>query len=53
MSTPLDEFNFPVRCRYADCNAGPFISGDEVDAHITEEHLCEAVWTFAADHMHD
>ena len=49
MNTPLDELNFPVRCTYPDCSAGPFVTGDQVDEHITEEHLPEAVWNFADD----
>jgi hypothetical protein len=49
MSNPLDELKFPVRCKY--CGAGPFNSGNEVDEHISEEHLAESVWSFAADHM--
>lgn len=49
MATPLDELSFPVWCEY--CEAGPFVNGNEVDEHITEEHLPECVWGFAADHM--
>lgn len=50
-NTPLDELPFPVFCDYADCGCGPFKNADQVDAHISEEHLPEAVWTFAAEHM--
>jgi hypothetical protein len=51
MSTPLELLDFPVRCDYPECGAGPFHSGDEVDTHITEEHLPEAVWEFATNNM--
>jgi hypothetical protein len=47
--TPLDELPFPVTCEY--CEAGPFANANEVDEHITEEHLPEAVWLFAEEHM--
>lgn len=49
--TPMDELSFPVRCTYADCDEGPFKNADEVDEHITESHLAEAVWDFAFEHM--
>lgn len=51
MSTPLERFRFPVVCTYPDCDSGPLNSGDEIDAHITEEHLPESIWTFASEHM--
>ena len=46
MTTPLDELNFPVTCTY--CEEGPFANADEVNEHITKEHLPEAVWSFAS-----
>jgi hypothetical protein len=49
LKTPLDELPFPVIC--ASCGAGPFNDAIAVDEHITEEHLPEAVWAFAYDHM--
>lgn len=51
MNTPLEALPFPVLCGYPDCGAGPFNNGDEVDEHISEEHLPEAVWTFAEENM--
>jgi len=50
-ATPLDELPFPVTCTYPGCGAGLFYSGIEVDEHISEEHLPQAVWAFAAEHM--
>ena len=49
MTTPLDELPFPVNCDY--CDEGPFKNACEVDEHITENHLSEAVWSFAYEHM--
>jgi hypothetical protein len=49
--TPLESLPFPVRCVYPGCGAGPFGTPIAVDEHITEEHLPEAVWTFATEHM--
>lgn len=49
MGNPLGELTFPVYCRT--CKAGPFFDGDQVDEHITEDHLAEAVWDFAHDNM--
>ena len=49
MKTPLDELPFPVFCEL--CEEGPFNSGNEVDEHITENHLPEAVWGFGNDFM--
>jgi hypothetical protein len=49
MRNPLDELPFPVVC--ASCKAGPFDDAIAVDEHISEEHLAEAVWGFAYDHM--
>lgn len=48
---PLDELPFPVYCVYPECRGGPFANGIEVDEHITEEHLAESIWTFAAENM--
>lgn len=50
MSNPLDTLEFPVSCEYAGCGA-VLNSGIEVDEHISEEHLCEAVWVFAMWNM--
>jgi len=47
--TPLDELPFPVICEY--CEDGPFKNAEQVDEHITAEHLPEAIWGFAADNM--
>jgi hypothetical protein len=47
----MDNLPFPVICSYPDCGAGPFVNAIEVDEHITEEHLMEAVWTFAEEQM--
>ena len=47
--TPLDDLPFPVVCEY--CGDGPFSNAIEVDEHISESHLPEAVWGFAADQM--
>lgn len=49
--TPLDSLAFPVCCTYPGCEAGPFRSGEEVDEHITDNHLPEAVWDFAMENM--
>lgn len=48
---PLDKLKFPVKCTYPNCNGGPFFNGNEVDEHITAEHLCEAIWVFAFDNV--
>lgn len=48
---PLEQLPFPVMCTYEECGEGPFLNGIEVDEHITEEHLCETVWSFAFDNM--
>lgn len=50
---PLDALPFPVKCQYPGCDAGPFVNGDEVDEHISEEHLTEAVWLFATENMRE
>ena len=47
--TPLADLPFPVKCCYADCEGGPFNNAVEVDEHITEEHLPQAIWSFAED----
>jgi hypothetical protein len=47
--SPLDELPFPVFCTY--CDDGPFVDAIQVDEHITEDHLTEAVWNFAQDFM--
>ena len=46
---PLYELEFPVYC--ASCKQGPFQNEIEVDEHITEEHLPEAIWDFACANM--
>ena len=46
---PLENLPFPVLCAY--CGAGPFDNAIEVDEHITEDHITEAVWDFASDQM--
>lgn len=51
ITTPLDKLPFPVTCNYADCGAGPFKDAVEVDEHVSEEHLPEAVWDFAYENM--
>lgn len=51
MKNPLDELPFPVMCRYPGCGEGPFTDGVQVDEHISENHLPEAVWTFAVQQM--
>jgi hypothetical protein len=51
MNNPLDNLPFPVRCTYPGCDCGLFRTAIEVDEHITEEHLPEAVWTFAEQNM--
>ncbi len=48
---PFNELQFPVVCSYPGCEAGPFLTAVEVDEHITEEHLPEAIWTFALEQM--
>lgn len=50
MSTPLDNLPFPVTCKYPGCGV-VLESAIEVDEHITEEHLPEAIWNFADDNM--
>lgn len=51
MPNPLDDLVFPVRCNYPGCDSGLLHSGIEVDEHITQEHLPEAVWAFAFEQM--
>lgn len=51
MPSPLEDLPFPVMCGYPDCDSGPFHNAIEVDEHITQEHLTEAVWTFAVENM--
>lgn len=51
LKTPLSDLPFPVYCSYPDCGDGPFENAGEVDEHISDMHLPEAVWTFAAEHM--
>ena len=43
---PLEQLAYPVRCTYPDCGE---VLRDAIalDEHISEEHLPEAVWTFA------
>jgi hypothetical protein len=48
---PLEALNFPVVCTYPGCESGLLHNAIEVDEHISEEHLLEAVWTFAHEHM--
>lgn len=48
---PLDVLPYPVLCRYPGCGAGPFETPVAVDEHITEEHLPQAIWTFALEQM--
>lgn len=50
MFNPLEEFIYPVTCTYPDCGV-VLHSAIEVDEHICEEHLTEAVWTFADENM--
>jgi hypothetical protein len=52
MTNPLDDLPFPVSCQYPGCGDGPFLNGLQVDEHVTEVHLAEAVWTFALEQMH-
>lgn len=49
LCTPLAHLPFPVTCKY--CGTGLFYNAIEVDEHISEEHLPEAVWMFAVDNM--
>lgn len=53
MSNPLDELAAlgPVSCSYPGCNEGPFKTGTEIDEHVCEVHLTEAVWDFAYSNM--
>jgi hypothetical protein len=46
-------YTYPVRCTYPDCDSGRLDSAIELDEHITEEHLAEAVWTFARDNARE
>ena len=48
---PLDALSFPVICCYPGCGEGPFVDAIQVDEHITENHLLEAVWSFAIEQM--
>lgn len=50
-SNPLDGLNFPVSCAYPGCGEGPFSNSMQVDEHITESHLPQAIWTFALEQM--
>lgn len=53
MKNPLDELPFPVRCHYPGCDSIPLHNAVEVDELITEEHLPQAIWTFALEQMRD
>lgn len=47
MNTPLEQLDYPRRCNA--CGDGPFLTAIELDEHITEDHISEAVWSFALD----
>ena len=51
MSNPLDSIDYPARCYYPGCGAGPFSDALQVDEHICSEHLTEAIWTFAHENI--
>jgi len=51
MSKPIEKLDYPVKCGYTGCGEGPFYSAEQVDEHITENHLPEAIWTFAIENM--
>lgn len=51
MPNPLEQLHFPVMCNYPECGQGPFKNAIEVDEHICEDHITEAVWTFAFENM--
>lgn len=51
MDTPLEHLGFPIRCTYAGCDAGPFTSAEQVDEHVSEDHLVDAVWLFVEEFM--
>jgi hypothetical protein len=51
VQSPLEKLMYPRCCTYPGCEEiSLFKNAVELDEHITEQHLSEAVWNFAVEH---